>query len=293
MKRLNRASGDRGSDARQKAVLVGILVAIAGTAVPLQAAFTPITICNPTVSAPAGSLINTPGDYGVAAELNVASGDCILITTSGVSLKLNGHSIVGSGTGRGVNVTPPSGRVDHVGIQGPGLVAGFTYGILINNADYSQVALVILLKNVLGLTATNVNYLTVGSNVIGRSVNDGLVLSGYSSVIAWNDASGNGTGSGGGSGIIADGGGNTVNNNTANGNKAVGIIIANAARVYGNVTNGNGQTGITVEGTGIQVFSNSSSAANGLVDLYDFNATCNGNLWSNSVFVTRNAECIH
>ncbi|MDP9161087.1 MAG: hypothetical protein M3O09_12785, partial [Acidobacteriota bacterium] len=81
---------------------------------------------------------------------------------------------------------------------------------------------------------------------------------------------------------------NTVNNNTANGNSTVGIGILSSpgARVYGNVTNGNTQYGIGVDGSGVQVFSNTSAMANGTFDLFDTSATCSGNLWGNNVFQT-------
>src|ERR1700690_2558838 len=111
---------------RDLAIVTGILIALAGTAVPARAGFTSITKCDPTTAAPTGSLISASGDYQVSADIASASGDCILITVRGVSLKLNGHTISGPvGPGVGINVNPPAGRVDHVTVQGPGVIKGF------------------------------------------------------------------------------------------------------------------------------------------------------------------------
>jgi len=187
-------------------------------------------------------------------------------------------------------------------------------GIYIVGTDYSQIAQ-ITIKGVFGLGISNITatlpigtgisagpastFLTVASNVIsGTGAEPGLgygvyLLSCESCVFSGNDASGNPLG-----GIYLGGGSNTVNNNTANGNGQVGIAIVDGigTRVYGNVTNGNRSYGISVDSTFggfAQVFSNASSRANGTDDLYDQSLTCSGNFWSNNVFFTSNASCIH
>jgi len=273
------------------AVVIGMLLGLAGTTVPAQAAFTSITTC--------GFNISSPGDYQLTADLTCPGANAAInIFASGVSLKLNGHTITSStpqAFAYGIHVFAPTGRLNHVGIQGPGKLQGFGTGIWIDTADYVQVDLITFSRNVTGLVAANDNYVTVASNIVGGSVTDnGLVLLGCtSSVITQNDASGNNTG------IVVFGGGsaNTVSNNTANGNiyDGISVNLGSGTRVYGNVTNGNGSFGIEVGplGTGTQVFSNTSSLANGVSDLADDSATCSGNVWGNNVFQTANVSCIH
>ena len=289
--------------------MTATLVVLAGTAVPAMAGFTSITTCNPTVAAPAGSLISASGDYAVNANLTSASGDCILITVRNVSLKLNGFTITGpNGAGVGVDVLPPSGRVDHVAIQGPGSIQGFTNGITINNADYSQVGQVAATHNLSsGIRGDSDTFLTVSSNVLDGNGVWGLLLTNLTSgTISYNEASGNGgsTSPAAAGGIRITGAANTVNNNVASGNGAQAVsgasfnsgitISANSSRVYSNVTNGNLGPGIQVSSgsTGNLMFNNSSSIGNGTFDLEDDNATCTTDFWSSDVFITRNATCV-
>ena len=241
------------------AVFLGILIALAGTSVFAQI---PINTCNPVTTPPVGSLLQSPGNYILNANLtSSAAADCIKITASNVSLKLNGKSIKYTGVAlppldvnnpypfAGIRVasaapslSPCSGtvtsRLCRIGIEGQGVIQGFPTGILMIKVDASQVDLVTLLQNQYGLVGGDVVSLTVASNVIGRSAYEGLRLDGpTSSVVAHNDVSGNGTTtspdySGHGiditcasicSGVAKD---NTVNNNTADGNGLDGIKIS-------------------------------------------------------------------
>ncbi len=268
---------------------MGILIAIAGTGVPALA----VTSIN---SCPAN--ITAGGDYQLTANL----GCTITISASGVSLKLNGRTITPPSGNDGIDVIG-SGRLNHVGIQGPGLINGIgngaVIGIGIGNVDYSQVDLVTIKGFVAGIAVAAGNtqsatFLTIASNVIGQTSGVGIYINNCTScVVSGNDTSGATnpvTNNNPGIGIVVSGagGGNTVYSNIANGNAAGGIGIAGGTgtRVYGNVTNGNGTFGIGVTVTGIQVFSNTSSQGNGTGDLYDMSATCSGNLWGNNVFQT-------
>jgi len=200
-------------------------------------------------------------------------------------------------------------RACHVGIEGPGIIQGFSTGIYIKGADSSQVDYVTLRQNLAGLVAYDVTFLTAASNVIGSNAGDGLTMDGSrSSVVAQNDVSGNGR-----YGIYLDCGSvdgcpkvlgvplrpakdNTVNNNTANGNGSDGIRIATdpvSARVYGNVTNGNGSYGIEVGVSGgSQIFSN-TALANASGDLKDGDPTpCTINFWGGNVFFNKDPSCI-
>jgi parallel beta-helix repeat protein len=254
--------------------LIGILTALAGTAVPALAV-TNIGSC-------AGANITSPGNYQLTAKLTCA----ISITASNVSLKLNGYTISPGSAADGIDVGSPSKPVNHVAIQGPGLITGAYVGIDIQFSDYSQVALVTISNSKEGISVGEPNtFLTVASNVIGGSMLDGIFAEGcISCTISGNDVSG-----GASAGIeMRYGDANTVNNNTVNGNAGTGILIFQdtGLRVYGNVTNGNGKVGIMVNGPGTQIFSNTSSLANGMFDMWDSSLTCSGDSWSGNVFQT-------
>ncbi|MGA2717315.1 MAG: right-handed parallel beta-helix repeat-containing protein [Bryobacteraceae bacterium] len=291
-----------------------ILIALGGVAVPAQAAFKSITTCNPTLAVSSGgSLINAAGDYQLTGNLtqSTANTDCIQITASNVSLKLNGHQITSTaGGGSGIDVNPSGPpQVSHVAIQGPGLIQGFQNGIFFLDANYSQVDLVTAANNTYGIYGFNTTSLTIGSNVLVRNGQWGLLLGNSTGgTIQNNEASGNGaaTAAGGFSGGIGLGGAsnaNTVNNNTASGNGpqsvvpaiAAGILIGGAGngnRVYGNTTDGNIFAGIQVKSTGNSIFGN-SSVGNGAYDLEDDNPACDSNLWGGNNFFTANQACIH
>jgi hypothetical protein len=126
--------------------------------------------------------INTPGNYVLNADLTCA-GDGITITTSNVSLKLNGHKITivsdmfGQG-GNAITVDGLFGGLDHVGIQGPGLLAGhntqnnpntFFYGVDLEYATYSQVSQVTIIGASTGIHTVLGSFLTLASNSIGRA----------------------------------------------------------------------------------------------------------------------------
>jgi len=290
-----------------------ILVALAATA-PAQAAFIPITTCNPASAPPTGSWISTGGDYEVAANLTQSgTGDCILITASGVSLKLNGHQITGGGAdsiGAGIYVKGGNNRVNHTDIEGPGLIQSFEEGVQLVNADYSQVDLVSAAHNfkfgIYGYTST---YLTIGSNVLVQNGIAGLgLVTSVGGTIQNNVTNGNGAGANlpgafGGGILLAMGSiANTVNNNTSSGNGpqsgspavSAGIAIqGNNNRVYGNSTDGNVLAGIQIySGTGNQIFNDPSCIGNGLYDLEDDNFVCGSDSWSSNGFFIANQTCI-
>jgi hypothetical protein len=275
-------------------------------AIPAQAAFTNISTCNPAVPAPAGSLINTPGDYQVTADLSIAAGDCIVIIASNVSLKLNGHIITGTPTGVGINVSGPV-RQNHVGIEGPGLIKGFRNGVSLFALDYSQVNRVTASGNAAdGIFSSQSTFLTLGYNITTRNGAWGILANLTDSTVAFNEMNGNGGGVGtpAAGGLLVDGSNNQVNNNQAsgNGNQAglgtfnAGLLItATSTRVYNNSTDGNIGAGIEVASGAAnnQIFSNLSSAGNGTFDLLDDNANCGTNVWVDNVAFTKSpASCV-
>lgn len=293
-------------------VTAGILIAFAATAIPAQAAFVPIATCNPASPAPAGSLINASGDYEVVSDLFATPvyPACIVITASGVSLKLNGHqitSVPGAVANDGIDVGAAGAPIDHVAIEGPGLVHGLTNGISIVAASYVQVDLVTVANNlVFGITASTVQFISMGSNVLVKNGQVGLTVSNsVGGTIQFNQAISNATTIAvPGSGIVLQGGSaNTLNNNVASGNGVVlalnsgGIVLISETsdRLTGDTTNGNAGDGIVIlGGGGNQIFNNPSSVGNGAFDMEDFNPFCGTDNWSGNTFFTANpSTCIH
>jgi hypothetical protein len=279
-----------------------VFFGIALLAIPAQAAFTNISTCNEAVPAPAGSWINQPGDYQVTADLATGS-NCIIITASNVSLKLNGHIITGLGVGIGINVSGPG--LDHVGIEGPGLIKGFMNGVALINTDYSQVNRVTATRNATnGIMSSGSTFLTLGYNITVQNGVWGILVTNLTnSTVAFNEMNGNGTTSNIAGGLRITGSNNQVNNNQAsgNGNQLVAatfnaglVISANGTRVYNNSTDGNVGPGIevTLGAANNQIFSNLSSAGNG-VDLLDDNANCGTNVWADNVAFTKSpSSCV-
>jgi parallel beta-helix repeat protein len=249
---------------RHLAVTTGILIALAGNAVPAIAQM-PITTC--------GFPISAPGNYIVKADLSGCAGDGIDIYASNVTVNLNGH-IINAGSPSlcvGVNVGIPASpiRLNHVGIQGPGLIKNFVAGVNITRCDYCQVALVTSAQNANGMSVDHINYINVASNVLVANTGAGLLLSeSVNGVVAYNEVSGNGSSCPGstplpggvtslvvcGQGLfIEDSSANTVNNNTLSGNLANGIwqdMASQFSRIYSNVTDGNAGVGILIDRSG-------------------------------------------
>jgi hypothetical protein len=286
--------------------LSSVFLGIALIAIPAQAAFTDISTCNNAVPAPAGSLINTPGDYQITADLT-ASSNCILITASNVSLKLNGHIITGANSGTGILVFA-AGRLDHVGIEGPGLIKGFATGIALLNTDYSQVNRVTAAANGgIGILANGSTFLTLGYNVTTQNGFFGIELQTCTnSAVAFNEMNGNGIAVSSaikaGLFVFSASNNNQVNNNQASGNGVAGgtfnsglLILSNGNRVYNNSTDGNLGAGIqaTAGAANNQIFSNLSSVGNGGFDLQDDNTNCGTNVWTDNVAFTKNpSSCV-
>ena len=288
-------------------VLLMALIVMIGTAGPALAA-TSITTC--------GFVISSPGNYTLDADLTACPLDGIKVTASGVSISLNGHSITGVArccfAGIAINRPSPTNffsgiRLNHVAVQGPGLIQTFGAGVEMVGTDYAQVALVTTAHNLDGIEAFDCSFLTLGSNVAVANSLYGLSLGAVSnSVVQYNDASGNSTGIFLGGFNGANSFANTLNNNTVNangyGNSSSGLgngieVAAGSttSRIVANVTNGNTLAGIVIDqgATGNQVFHNSSSAGNVTFDLQDGNAACSSDFWSDNVFFTRSQACIH
>jgi parallel beta-helix repeat protein len=265
------------------------LVVMAGT---VQAA-TFINTC-PTV-------ITSPGDYLLSADLICGGGDGITINSSNVTLKLERHRItagVGANRAIAVNVgNPPPGR-SNIHILGPGLITNgggntFSAGISLAFAFNSEVSGITVLGSPAGISTGDCTNLTITANTFGRN-GLGISLVDSNATISDNDASGNGTG------IFVDDDRffpptGTVSHNVLNGNTGVGlsISIATGLTVQNNVINGNGQSGILVSEFARSEVINNTSLANGMFDLFDGALGCSGHVWSGNTFFTANQSCIH
>jgi YVTN family beta-propeller protein/parallel beta-helix repeat protein len=247
--------------------------------------------------------INFPGHYDVVANLT-SSSTCIRINASHVKLNLNGHTITG-----------PSGAVDNtqagilvvgqtkVEIDGPGLITNFGRGVDFEGVDFSDVIGVTATGNFFGFSVNrdfatpNLTNLSeknsfsdntaTGNNQHGFSVNGGSNNNFLNNVASSNGFEGI---------LLADGTGNQLKGNTTNGNGEIGIEADGASTghsIRGNTANGNlagivlfnGSTGNTVKGN--------TTLNNLALDLFDENANCDSNIWTNNVFNIANQACIH
>ncbi|MBV8841194.1 MAG: right-handed parallel beta-helix repeat-containing protein [Bryobacterales bacterium] len=287
---------------RKALVFIGLLV-IAGA---VQAA-TFINTCP--------FIISTPGDYLLSADLLCPGGGTgITITSSHVTLKLEGHTIipaVGSSSGSaisnfssGITGTP----VVDVHILGPGLIMGgavnsFSFGVsLVGSVTDSEVSgLTVRGSRVAGINADGQAPGTTGLTFTKNTLAGGnwgiLVTNLTSSTISENDASGNFIGI-----QISNEGVTgppiTFSRNIVNGNTNTGVIIDTGfVTAQKNVVSGNGVVGIDVLASQLGVtialeVTGNTSLANGTVDLNDAVPGCTGSVWSGNKFFTRNQSCI-
>jgi hypothetical protein len=262
-------------------------------------AATPITTCQ---------TIATPGNYFLDADI-VATAACITINASNVSLALNNHSITGAGSGIGITVTPAvSGRLDHIGISGPGSIKGFATGITINNVDYVQVSQLVSFGHVSnGINSGGTNtFVTIASNIFTQNGVWGILVTADNSSVTGNELAGNGFGTGihPAGGMKLTGTNDTIANNLALGNGKnpdntntlnAGIVVNTiGSQITGNVADGNNGAGIEVQTTAStnQLFKNKALGNIGN-DLQDDNAACDANSWVDNTFFTRNpASCV-
>ena len=174
--------------------------------------------------------IDQPGSYRLATNLT-ALGNCLVITAQGVTIDLNGFTIVGNGTG--------------TAILGPRKAAGIPQArTVVRNGDISNFA------QATNLSGT-VEHLRVTSNKSGIMVGVGTV---QDNIVQFNDSTGiqlaDGIVSGNllvanGTGILVQEAG-VLTNNQAAGNK-IGIDVSGiGSTLIGNIADGNIQIGIRV-----------------------------------------------
>jgi hypothetical protein len=260
-------------------------------------------------------VISSPGDYLLSADLVCGGGTGILIQSSDVTLKLEGHRITagaGANTGFSSAISNFSGGVTgafvaRVHILGPGLITSgggnaFLDGVaLVGFVSQSEVSgITVLGSRSAGIDADGqapgTTGLTFTANTLGRNGTGISVVNLTSSTISKNDISGNGVGI---SILNADVTGsplmvshNVLNGNTGDGLQisAGGLLIPTVTVQY-NVLSGNGGNGMTV--LVAREITNNTALANGMVDLVDTLPGCTETVWRANKFFTANQSCIH
>lgn len=219
-----------------------------------------------------GDTISTPDRYFLAASCGPGE---ITITASNVTLKLDGHTMTGSGAGIGVFVDNSAGPLSGLKIMGPGTVTNYGVGVSLGISGF-------------GVSGSVVSGLTADDNGVGIRG----VLSDDSKVQS-NTADNNFDGI-----EVFGGTGDTVNANTTNHNKAgSGIFLFHSTtgtKVNGNTADNN-QRGIAFQtgSTGNKINGN-TALGNSSLDLFDGNPGCDSNKWRGNDFGTADPmSCIH
>lgn len=199
--------------------------------------------------------ISQPGSYKLVNNLN-ATGNCLVITTEGVTVDLGGFAITGNGTGTAVTGPPaPTGTIPQT-------------RTVVRNGDISHFALATNLSGTVeGLRVTSNGkgiFVAVGivrgntaqlNGSAGIGLVDGVVTGNLvvandtgifveeAGVITGNQAAGNKIG------IDVKGTGSTLIGNIADGNSEIGLRVGCPSNLTQNTAVGNG-TNLVLNGTG-------------------------------------------
>jgi parallel beta-helix repeat protein len=161
--------------------------------------------------------LSQPGAYVLEKSLS-ASGDCLMVAASNVSINLAGFAISGNGSGAGIT----DGGTARSGLTvRNGVVTGFTNGIDLHAST------AVIIEGVIATSNSNVG-----------------IFAGAASLVRNNVATSNGT-AGGSGGIRVQGLGGTVSGNIASGNYN-GIMFAGYGTVTGNTASENSNDGIDI-----------------------------------------------
>ena len=160
--------------------------------------------------------LSAPGNYLVTSDLT-ASGDCFTLTVSNIAIDMQGHKIVGNGSGAAI--TDGGNSIRYI-IVANGKISNFAKGIDLSS-DSGQTADLILNVNVSGNTGD-------GINIRGRD-------NSLTSVIANNN---------GGNGIVQGNCCNSIFNVETNGNAGDGINLSSEDYLKNVTSNGNGGNGV-------------------------------------------------
>jgi hypothetical protein len=214
-----------------------------------------------------GTIITEPGEWNLVNDLNCTGVDGITVSASDVVLNLNDHEITGSPTNIGIYTR----EHDRIRIAGPGIIHGFSIGVLNEGGHAVEVGGVLVTHaSVAGFVARGGQDLRWVLNGAQANPIGFWVQSGRSFMIETNAAHDN---AGDGFNIAGEDIRVTDDNEAIN-NGAVGINLSAGAK-------------------------NSSvrfnrSFGNDIFDLADQNPNCGSDHWHNNEAITRNQPgCVH
>jgi len=242
------------------------LLLLAQLAVPAQAQ-TQITSC--------GTVIDAPGNYVLANDLNCPGIDGIDITASNVTLELNNHQITGYRMSyAGLAVFKNNTVLSHVTINGPGTITNFMHGVFFYSQTYGSLSRITCTGNYLGflISGPGSEYNLIENNTANLNQHYGFQITSPGGIYGYNQANQNGD-----AGFLLaadDAQANALGSNTADQN------------TYGIVT---------LPGAAHNLISGNSAHGNSAYDLSELNYhlfDCT-NIWQRDNFGTRNKECIH
>lgn len=208
-------------------------------------------------------------DTVLTEDLGPCSGNGLVVGQPGVTLNLNGHSITGTGTAIGIWLRFPNPNGPAT-VQGPGVVAGFGFGVafsMINNVTIRDVR---FLDNVVQISFAHSNTVLIANNeLIGRGSAETAIQVSSSSLVTIqeNKISGHSKAGIAGSNAAAisvlnnvirrngvgispgiEPGYWTIRENIVSANQGDGIVVGSCSEVADNQVTRNGGTGILTQG---------------------------------------------
>jgi parallel beta-helix repeat protein len=232
------------------------------------------------------STINQAGSYVLTKNLT-AAGDCLVVTADFVTIDLDGYTIAGNGTGKGI-----SGDQRNVAVRN-GVIVNFAFGILLDSTTGGAVIeKVRLFGNGKGIVCGNSCTITdntleqngdgievnEAARIVGNTVGECTTNGGNGIFLGDNSyASGNTVFNNNGRGIVGVNN-NLVTDNIVKGSDGVGIQVQDGNTITKNSVQFN-DSGIVV-GQGNSVIGNTStghSLGAGLI------ATCPSNIVENTL----------
>lgn len=215
-----------------------------------------------------GTVINQPGHYYLANDLNCQSGDAaITIERGDVILNLNSRQITGPGAmSRTGGIWVRDSAAENILLLGPGVIRNMAVGVRISSRGLAVV-----------------RDLTCNGNGNGFIVDEHVIP-----IARANTASENLY-----SGMLIGGSGGDIGENTLNNNGIDGIIVGGSRNFvdHSNVAQFNRRRGISVRGRN-NVIEMNTARFNGEDDLFEDHPNCE-NLWENNTFKNANLRCIH
>lgn len=223
-----------------------------------------LAVAAPTKIKDCGTVIDQPGDYVLANDIN-CPGEGIRILTGGVHLDLNSH-VIGSTNPRSNNgiTIHDAGRVE---VRGPGAITGFNHGFDLTASPGP------IYITVVQTSGNNIGFFGSGLGVAG----------------IYQCTADNGT-----YGFFLKTDNTELGEDSASENTDTGYQISGARNyVFNSRAYHNAQRGIaTQDGSGVDNHIVDNTALKNGRDLYEGNPTCL-NEWRNNTHDTDNKDCIH